>query len=42
VTALTAGTAVLTFGTNPGVELVVSAFEREMSPPARWSISRAA
>jgi hypothetical protein len=37
VTARTAGTTVLTFGTNPGVEFVVSEFERSMSPPPRWS-----
>jgi hypothetical protein len=40
--ALTEGTTVLTFGTNPGVDFVVSAFERAMSPLARWSISRRA
>ncbi len=37
VTATKPGTTVLTFGTNPGVEFVVSAFEQAMSPPARWS-----
>lgn len=35
-TALEAGTTILTLGTNPGVEFVVSAFERSMSPPPRW------
>jgi mannose-6-phosphate isomerase-like protein (cupin superfamily) len=35
-TALEAGTTILTFGTNPGVEFVVSRFERDVSPPARW------
>jgi hypothetical protein len=38
VTALEAGTTLLTFGTNPGVDFVVSRFELAMSPPARWSI----
>jgi hypothetical protein len=37
LTAVEAGTTVLTFGTNPGVEFAVSKFEEEMSPPARWS-----
>jgi hypothetical protein len=37
VTAKTAGTTVLTFGTNPGVDFVVSDFERSVSPPPRWS-----
>lgn len=37
VVARTAGTVVLTFGTNPGVEFVVSEFEKLMSPPARWA-----
>ena len=37
ITAKEAGTTVLTFGTNPGVEFVVSEFEQAMSPPARWS-----
>lgn len=36
-TALEAGTTILTFGTNPGVEFVVSQFERSVSPPPRWS-----
>jgi hypothetical protein len=36
VVAKTAGTTILTFGTNPGVEFVVSEFEELMSPPARW------
>ena len=36
ITAREPGTMVLTFGTNPGVRFVVSAFEREMSPPPRW------
>jgi hypothetical protein len=31
------GTTVLTFGTNPGVRFVVSEFERDVSPPPRWS-----
>jgi hypothetical protein len=31
------GTTVLTFGTNPGVEFIVSEFEKAMSPPPRWS-----
>ena len=35
-TALEAGTTILTFGTNPGVEFVVSRFERDVSPPPRW------
>jgi hypothetical protein len=37
VTALEQGTTILTFGTNPGVEFVVSTFERDVSPPPRWS-----
>lgn len=37
VVALTAGTTILTFGTNPGVEFVVSDFEKLMSPPPRWA-----
>lgn len=37
VVATGAGTVVLTFGTNPGVEFLVSPFEREVSPPARWA-----
>ncbi|MBS1880750.1 MAG: hypothetical protein JST31_14660 [Actinobacteria bacterium] len=36
VTADTAGTTVLTFGTNPGVEFIVSDFEKGVTPPARW------
>ena len=36
-TALEAGTTILTFGTNPGVEFVISRFERRVSPPPRWS-----
>lgn len=36
VTADTAGTTVLTFGANPGVEFIVSNFEKEMTPPPRW------
>jgi hypothetical protein len=36
VTADTAGTTVLTFGTNPGVEFIVSDFEKKMTPPPRW------
>ena len=35
-TALEPGTIVLTFGTNPGVEFVVSRFELAVSPRARW------
>ena len=35
-TALEAGTTILTFGTNPGVEFVVSQFEQDVSPPPRW------
>jgi len=35
-TALEPGTTILTFGTNPGVEFVVSAFEIDVSPPLRW------
>jgi hypothetical protein len=35
-TALEAGTTILTFGTNPGVEFVVSRFEQDVSPPPRW------
>jgi mannose-6-phosphate isomerase-like protein (cupin superfamily) len=37
VTATEPGTVMLTFGTNPGVEFVVSKFELEMSPPPRWA-----
>jgi hypothetical protein len=36
VVARTAGTTILTFGTNPGVRFVVSEFEKLMSPPPRW------
>jgi len=36
-TALEPGTTILTFGTNPGVEFVVSRWERDVSPPPRWS-----
>ena len=36
-TALEPDTTILTFGTNPGVEFVVSRFERDVSPPPRWS-----
>ena len=36
-TALEAGTTILTFGTNPGVEFVISEFERRVGPPPRWS-----
>lgn len=35
-TALEAGTTILTCGTNPGVEFVVSRFEQDVSPPPRW------
>ena len=35
-TALEPGTTILTFGTNPGVEFVVSRFEQHVSPPPRW------
>jgi hypothetical protein len=35
-TALETGTTILTFGTNPGVEFVVSRFEQDVSPPPRW------
>jgi len=37
VTAREKGTTILTFGTNPGVEFVVSEFEKAMTPPPRWS-----
>jgi hypothetical protein len=37
VVARTAGTTVLTFGTNPGVDFVVSEFELSVSPPQRWA-----
>lgn len=36
-TALEPGSCVVAMGTNPGVEFVVSKFEREISPPPRWS-----
>lgn len=36
-TALEVGSCVVAVGTNPGVELVVSRFEREVSPPPRWA-----
>jgi mannose-6-phosphate isomerase-like protein (cupin superfamily) len=36
-TALEPGAVVVAVGTNPGVEFVVSKFEREVSPPPRWS-----
>ena len=36
-TALEAGAVVVALGTNPGVEFVVSKFEREVSPPPRWA-----
>jgi quercetin dioxygenase-like cupin family protein len=35
-TALEAGTTILAVGTNPGVEFVVSRFELDVSPGARW------
>jgi mannose-6-phosphate isomerase-like protein (cupin superfamily) len=35
-TALEPGTTVLAFGTNPGVEFVVSRFELAVSPEVRW------
>jgi hypothetical protein len=35
-TALETGTTILAFGTNPGVEFVVSRFEQDVSPPPRW------
>jgi hypothetical protein len=37
VVARTAGTTILTFGTNPGVDFVVSEFEASVSPPSRWA-----
>jgi mannose-6-phosphate isomerase-like protein (cupin superfamily) len=37
ITAKTAGTTVLAFGTNPGVEFIVSDFEKTWSRPPRWS-----
>lgn len=36
-TALEPGACVIAMGTNPGVDFVVSKFEREVSPPPRWS-----
>jgi quercetin dioxygenase-like cupin family protein len=36
-TALEQDACVLAVGTNPGVEFIVSEFERQVSPPARWS-----
>ena len=36
VVALMAGTPILTSGANPGVEFVVSDFEKLASPPPRW------
>jgi mannose-6-phosphate isomerase-like protein (cupin superfamily) len=36
-TALESGACVVAMGTNPGVEFVVSKFEREVSPSPRWS-----
>lgn len=36
-TALEPDACVLAVGTNPGVEFVVSTFEREVSPPPRWN-----
>jgi mannose-6-phosphate isomerase-like protein (cupin superfamily) len=36
-TALKPGACVVAVGTNPGVEFVVSKFEREISPRPRWS-----
>jgi hypothetical protein len=38
VVAREKGTTILTFGTNPGVEFVVSEFEKAMSAPSRWSV----
>jgi hypothetical protein len=38
ITAKETGTTVLAFGTNPGVRFVISEFEHQMSPPARWSV----
>lgn len=35
-TALEPGATVVAVGTNPGVEFVVSKFEREISPAPRW------
>jgi hypothetical protein len=36
-TALEAGTTIVSFGTNPGVEFVVSEFERAVSGSPRWT-----
>ena len=36
-TALEPGSCVVAMGTNPGVEFIVSKFEREVSPPPRWA-----
>jgi mannose-6-phosphate isomerase-like protein (cupin superfamily) len=36
-TALEAGTTIFSFGTNPGVEFVVSEFERAVSGSPRWT-----
>jgi hypothetical protein len=36
-TAHEPGTTVLAVGTNPGVRFIVSRFEEDASPPARWS-----
>jgi hypothetical protein len=38
VTAKEKGTTILTFGTNPGVNFIISEFEKAMSPPPRWSV----
>jgi mannose-6-phosphate isomerase-like protein (cupin superfamily) len=35
-TALEPGATVVALGTNPGVDFVVSQFERDVSPPSRW------
>jgi hypothetical protein len=35
-TALEAGTTIIAVGTNPGVKFVVSMFELDVSPSARW------
>jgi hypothetical protein len=39
ITAHEPGTTVVSFGTNPGVRFVVSKFEEDVSPPARWNES---
>jgi mannose-6-phosphate isomerase-like protein (cupin superfamily) len=36
-TALESGACVIAVGTNPGVEFIVSDFERQVSPQPRWS-----